>query len=148
MPAQKSNLLVVDDDIQIFSGDGIPPGVAADASYEKGTSLPSLLQIVAVMTQPKPQASLQRSATSAPIWVPTNGHDPSGEAYVMIACPECLRTFPQVLGRADCVIHEAGCHFCHGLIHYAIVKRADPASPRTLQQNPGGGMPTDLSAAS
>ena len=34
-----------------FSGDGVPPGVAADAFYEKGTSLRSLLRIVEAMTQ-------------------------------------------------------------------------------------------------
>src|SRR5277367_2595055 len=29
-----------------FSGDGVPPGVAADAFHEKGTNLQSLLQII------------------------------------------------------------------------------------------------------
>lgn len=33
-----------------FSGDGVPPGVAADAFYEKGASLESLLQIIDAMT--------------------------------------------------------------------------------------------------
>ena len=91
-----------------FSGDGVPPGVAADAFYEKGTSLHSLLQIVEAMTHPE-CPSVQHPSTLAPIWIPSNGHDPSGEAYVMITCPECLRTFPQVLGEAICLIHETGC---------------------------------------
>jgi len=37
----------------MFSGDGVPPGVAADAFYEKGASLQSLLQIIEAMTHSK-----------------------------------------------------------------------------------------------
>jgi CheY-like chemotaxis protein len=46
-----------------FSGDGVPPGVAADAFYEKGTSLRSLLQIVEAMTQSE-SPSLQHPSIS------------------------------------------------------------------------------------
>jgi len=123
-----------------FSGDGVPPGVAADAFYEKGTNLGSLLQIVEAMTQPQ-RPSLQHPSTLAPIWIPTNGHDPSGEAYVMITCPECLRTFPQVLGEALRLIHETGCVHCYSLIHYAIVQPTNSASQQAFQRKPGSGMP-------
>jgi len=34
-----------------FSGDAVPPGVAADAFYEKGTSLSPLFQVVKAMTE-------------------------------------------------------------------------------------------------
>jgi len=77
-----------------FSGDGVPPGVAADAFYEKGTGVGSLLQIIKTMTEMKRPPSFQRPNTLAPIWIPRNGHDPSGEEYVMIACPECMRSSP------------------------------------------------------
>jgi CheY-like chemotaxis protein len=127
-----------------FSGDGVPPGVAADAFYEKGTSLRSLLQIVEAMTHPK-YPSVQHPSTLAPIWIPSNGHDLSGEAYVVITCPECLRTFPQVLGEAICPIHETGCVHCCSVIHFAIVQPSAPASPRAFQRTPGAGMPTPLS---
>ena len=36
-----------------FSGDGVQPGVAADAFYEKATGLGSLLQIVEAVTHPE-----------------------------------------------------------------------------------------------
>ena len=127
-----------------FSGDGIPPGVAADAFYGKGTNVGSLLQIVEAMTHPERLPSLRHPSTSAPIWIPRNGHDPSGEAYVMITCPECLRSFPQVLDEAICSIHEAGCVHCSSLIHYAIVQPTDPASPQALQRKPGAVFPTPL----
>jgi CheY-like chemotaxis protein len=128
-----------------FSGDGVPPGVAADAFYEKGTDLGSLLQIVEAMTCQERSPSLQQSNMLAPIWIPRNGHDPSGEAYVMITCPECLRTFPQVLDDAICDIHETGCVYCCSLVHYAIVQPANPASPHAFQRKPGAGAATPLS---
>lgn len=128
-----------------FSGDGVPPGVAADAFYEKGTDLGSLLQIVEAMTCQERSPSLQQYNMLAPIWIPRNGHDPSGEAYVMITCPECLRTFPQVLDDTICAIHETGCVYCSSLVHYAIVQPADPASPQVFPRKPAAGGPTPLS---
>ncbi len=127
-----------------FSGDAVPAGVAADAFYEKGSRPGSLLQIVEAMTRSERPPSFQHPDTLAPIWIPTNGHDPSGEAYVTITCPECLRTFPQVLGEAVCVIQESACVYCSSLIHYAIVQSADPVLPKVLQRKPGAGMPRSL----
>jgi len=128
-----------------FSGDGVPPGVAADAFYEKGTNLESLLQIIEAMTRSERQLDPQHSSPMAPIWIPRNGQDPSGEAYVVITCPECLRTFSQTLDKAIWSISETSCVYCHSLIHYAIVQLADPASPQAFQRKPGTGMPTPLS---
>lgn len=128
-----------------FSGDGVPPGVAADAFYEKGTNLESLLQIIEAMTRSERQLDPQHSSPMAPIWIPRNGHDPSGEAYVVITCPECLRTFSQTLDKAIRSIRETSCVYCHSLIHYAIVQPMGPASPQAFQRKPGTGMPTPLS---
>jgi CheY-like chemotaxis protein len=128
-----------------FSGDGVPPGVAADAFYEKGTNLGSLLQIVEAMTRSQRPSPFQYSSPLAPIWIPRNGHDSSGEAYVVITCPECLRTFSQTLDKAIWSISETSCVYCHSLIHYAIVQPTDPTSPQTFQRKPGSGMPTPLS---
>lgn len=129
----------------VFSGDGVPPGVAADAFYEKGTNLESLLQIIEAMARSERQLDFQHSSPMAPIWIPRNGHDPSGEAYVVITCSECLRTFSQILDKAKYTIRETSCVYCHSLIHYAIVQPTDPASPQHFQRKPGTGMPTPLS---
>jgi CheY-like chemotaxis protein len=102
-----------------------PPGVVADAFYEKGTGLSSLLQIMQDMTY-MDQRFLQRPSTLAPIWIPKNGHDPAGKEYVMITCPECLRVFPQVFGKKPSLIKETDCVHCSNLIHYAIVEPSDP----------------------
>jgi hypothetical protein len=115
-----------------FSGDSVPLGVAADAFYEKGSNLASLLRIVQDMTGME-RRSFQRPTTSAPIWIAKNGHDSSGEEYVMVTCPECLRAFPQILGDVVRPIRETVCVYCSGLVHYAIVQPADPVASETCQ---------------
>jgi CheY-like chemotaxis protein len=118
-----------------FSGDDVPPGVAADAFYEKGTHVSSLLQIVGTMALLKKRFSPQRPSTLTPVWIPKNGHGPSGEEYVMVVCAECLRAFPQVLSNSACLIQQTCCAFCHSPIDYAIVQPMDSvpsqAFPRT-----------------
>jgi len=55
-----------------FSGIFIPPGVCADAFYEKGSRLGHLLQIVAAMSNGERPSFLQHPSTSAPAWIPSN----------------------------------------------------------------------------
>jgi CheY-like chemotaxis protein len=120
-----------------FSGNAVPAGVIADAFYEKGGNPGALLEMVRAMSQTE-QSTFQRTHTVAPIWIPKNGHDPSGAEYVIITCPECLRTFPQVLAEALPPMYETGCTHCSGLIHYAIVP---PAPTQALQGMQGGEAP-------
>lgn len=63
----------------------------------------------------------------------------------MIACPECLRTFAQVLGEPIFPADETGCVYCHSLIPYAIVKPPESAPQQLFQRSPGTGMPMPLS---
>ena len=90
--------------------------------------LSRVLQIVEAMTHPD-CPFLQDPSTLALIRIPHNGHGPSGEKYIMITCPGCLRTFPQVLGEFICPIHDTGCVHCRSLIHFAIVELSTQASP-------------------
>src|ERR1700761_4038306 len=71
-----------------FSGDGPPPGVAADTFYEKGTDLANLLRNIDAMSQPEQSEITHRQGVPAPIWIAENGHNPSGKPYVTITCPE------------------------------------------------------------
>jgi CheY-like chemotaxis protein len=122
-----------------FAGEGLQLGVAADAFYEKGTGLGALLRIIYDMAHLKRQPYLRALGTLAPIWIPRNGHNPAGEAYVMITCPECLRSFPQVLSPALRLIHETACVYCSNSIHYAILQPTDSASPQAFQRKPNIG---------
>ena len=106
-----------------YSSDGVPPGVAAEAFYEKGTHPGLLFRIVKAMTQAERRPAREGPNPLAPIWIPRNGHDPAGQAFVMITCTECLRTFSQVLGEGAGTIRDASCVYCSSPIQYAIVQQ-------------------------
>jgi CheY-like chemotaxis protein len=107
-----------------FAGVEFPQGVPADAFYEKGSPTGSLLAIVEDITRPRQSPLIHRPRSLAPIWIPTNGHNTSGELYVTISCPECLRAFPQVIDRSASATLETRCAWCCIPIHYAIVRAA------------------------
>ncbi len=112
-----------------FSGTKVPAGIAADAFYEKGSRAGLLLRMVEAMALAR-KSLLQSSPRSiAPLWIPTNGHDPAGEPYVMISCPECLRAFPQILGKSSEPAQRTACVHCSNPIQFAIVHGADPVQP-------------------
>jgi hypothetical protein len=62
----------------------------------------------------------------------------------MIACPECLRTFPQIVGKAISPIHETACVHCSSLIHYAIVQPMHSAAPQAFQRKADAVIPMPL----
>jgi hypothetical protein len=62
----------------------------------------------------------------------------------MISCPECLRTFAQLLGEAILPVDETGCVYCHNPIYYAIVKPSEPASLQGFQRKPATAIPSPL----
>jgi CheY-like chemotaxis protein len=105
----------------VYSEEQMPYGVTADAFYQKGGGMAALLK--AVETRPWP--ARVSSDVPEPIWIQRNGHDASGEEYVMMACPDCFRTFPQPIDGSARMIFDTKCVFCHSLILYAIV---DPSS--------------------
>jgi len=105
-----------------FSGEEVPSGVAADAYFQKGSSIAALLRIMETLPQ------LERNAHSptspdAPLWIYRGTHDSSLDAYVTITCPECLRTFSETLDTSY-LKREINCIYCHCSIHYAIAQPA------------------------
>jgi len=119
-----------------FSGDEVPSGVAADAFYQKGSSMGSLLRILEALPRPELMRPTHPKAAE-PIWIHPNGHDPAGVGYVTIACPECLRTFPHPLGNSHGQIRETACIFCRSSIHYAIVEPAGLADGQAFKWGRG-----------
>ena len=113
-----------------FAGADVQTGVAADAFYAKATNIVGLLHIIERMADTD-ASSAPRPEAVTPIWVDI----PTGEAYIMMTCTECLRTFPLVPGKAKRLIHEADCVYCRSLIHYAIVEPALPAAAWAIQQS-------------
>jgi len=107
-----------------FSGEEVPSGVIADAFYQKGSSVRSLLKIIGLLSQQKPRPA-KSPTVSAPLWIQRNGSDSSGRPYVTIACPECLRTFHEFIGGALAMIREAHCVHCKSLVYYGIIEPVD-----------------------
>lgn len=117
-----------------FSGDSVPLGVAADAFHQKGSSPRALVAVVGAMAEMQ-RTSMQHPNTAAPVWIPENGHNPAGDRYVMVTCPECLRVFPHVLDVEVRPIRQAGCAHCSSVIHYAIVEPPGASSQQLLQRS-------------
>jgi CheY-like chemotaxis protein len=103
-----------------FSGDEVPSGVAADAYYQKGSSVGALLRIMEALPQLDGYAQ-HPSSLDAPLWIHRNSHDFSPDASVTITCPECLRAFPQTLGTGY-LKRKTECIYCGSTIYYAIVQ--------------------------
>jgi len=124
-----------------FSGDEVPSGVVADAFYQKGSGLRSLLMIIERFTEPR-SVPVHQETASAPVWILRNGNDASGEPCVSIDCPDCHRTFQQQVGASLSLIREAHCLYCRNTVHYAIVEPVDlaPASPlqRVVRERESG----------
>src|ERR1700728_4157448 len=105
-----------------YAGATVPPGVPADAFYEKGCHRPHLLLgVVEAMAHQERSQGHVSLRSNAPIWIPTNGHDPSGDPYIMISCPECLRVFPQMVDKDGASTRNTTCTHCSNPIQYAIV---------------------------
>jgi CheY-like chemotaxis protein len=119
-----------------FSGGEIPPGVAADAFYQKATGIVSLLQIVQDAAAPRNSRLSQRDADSAPIWIATQPPNSGPDANIEIACPECLRTSSFAPDSSVVVVRKIECAHCHTHIHYALVQNTDPGPPMELWRTP------------
>jgi CheY-like chemotaxis protein len=119
-----------------FSGKEVPSGVIADAFYQKGCSVRSLLRIIEGLSQQKLRPTIHPVAT-APLRIQRNGIDSFGVPYVTITCPECLRSFHEVIGSSLAPIREARCNHCQQSIYYAIVDPVewDPAMPSVISSN-------------
>ena len=117
-----------------MSGDALPPGVVADAFYQKGTTLGLLLQAAQSLVARGDSTPLRPSDALTPIWVSPSRNSASSRGYVTLSCRECLRTFPQAYETASSVTLEASCPFCCTPIRYAIVQPTEIAGePRPLE---------------
>lgn len=119
-----------------FSGGDIPTGVAADAFYQKATSIVSLLRIVEETYRPNDAASTRRHGEPVPIWIATHSPPDDIHQHVLIACPECLRTSTHASIKSITLVREADCAYCSTPIRYAMVQSVDPG--------PGNGRPNGL----
>jgi CheY-like chemotaxis protein len=111
-----------------FSGGGIPSGVAADAFYQKGSSIGSLLRL---MQSPAGADRIPAEPAAAPtlIWKRNKGREAPGRQSMTVACPECLRTYSHSFDQALDRFIESDCVHCRSTIRFEVVDAARYATP-------------------
>ena len=119
----------------MFTGDEVLSGIAATAFYQKGCGIASVLKVFEALPGPN-RVLAKLPAASVPIWIQRNGHDSSGVPFVTIACPECLRTFPQYFDNSICQMHQTDCAFCSCLIQFAIVEPVSRGPAKLFEMKP------------
>ena len=114
-----------------FPGDHLPSGVAADAFYEKsGRPISTLVQVIEGLLEDSRNAPATPAGTRPPpdpevaLWVTRRG-TPIVEPYILLSCPECLRSFPHSLGptaaEPNMQVLNTSCAFCDATISYALL---------------------------
>jgi CheY-like chemotaxis protein len=109
-----------------FSDRDLPLGAIADAFYEKGPGMQSLLSMLLAFAGREPSAAVQKRSGLVSVWIREILQTASGEMFVITPCPECLRTFPHARGVANGNMWSTGCFYCCCVIDYAIVQRRNP----------------------
>jgi CheY-like chemotaxis protein len=116
-----------------YAGDAVPEGVAADAFYQKASDLGTLLRLVQAGSRATPP---HLRGSVAPLWIDSNGEEPTGAGVAIVTCPECLRAWAQPLAGAAGQIHETVCRDCRTPIRYAVVTPLDPATSQPFRPQP------------
>jgi CheY-like chemotaxis protein len=120
-----------------FSGGEVPLGVAADRFYQKATSIPTLLRLVEETLIAEDRAPSPHGAAPPPIWIATHSPQAGVGEPVVIACPECLRTFANSPAQGLAVIQRTVCAHCQTPIHYSMVQSIDPGPPNPARRPSG-----------
>jgi CheY-like chemotaxis protein len=103
-----------------FLGNEVTSRFPADAYYQKGEGIPSLLESLE-----SAQAERPNRRSSRILWMPKIESDRCRQDSIRITCPECFRTFPQVLAAAPRLILDTVCVHCGGSIVFAVVPTFD-----------------------
>src|SRR6202035_3162908 len=104
-----------------FSGHAIPSGLPADAYYEKGEGIISLLRTL----ERAQAADRSDESPSRIIWMQKINYEECSQDSIMMACPECFRVFPQAVRGTPSMIFDANCVHCGGSIVFAVVPTLD-----------------------
>lgn len=104
------------------TGDGLPPGVAADAYYVKGTSLTLLVNLLRELATVDDAALIRRVDANAPVWIALNSDCFEEASSISLSCPDCMRTFSLMLDVSAQLVRQATCPHCSAPVYYAIVE--------------------------
>jgi CheY-like chemotaxis protein len=116
-----------------FSGNEVPSGVAADAFYQKGSSLGSLLMIMDTLPQMERRPVKPRRAPE-PVRIQGHGNNGHGMTPLTITCPQCHKTSPLAHDGFGSMMREVPCVFCSNPIQYMIVEPSFQTMPQAFQR--------------
>lgn len=116
----------------VLTGNSIPVGVDTDVFYEKGNGMAPLIRAVAAPA-PGQNARCDRPPRTS---IQKSGQNASREDFVMMACSECFRTFPQAIGGTASMILDTSCIHCGCQILYAVAEPANPSTPKRTFRSP------------
>jgi CheY-like chemotaxis protein len=119
-----------------FSQGEVPPGVIADAFFQKGQGTEGLIQIMATLAQTERRAPHPWCAVS-PLIVERSPYHSSQDAFVTIPCPECLRTFTPPFAGDGARLIETHCLHCGFSIQYVIVQQSNQTHMQASQYASG-----------
>lgn len=101
-----------------YSGVSVPPGVAADAFYGKGTC--STAQLLEIVREIEHGRGTPMTRPEAPTWIPPIRFSPVHNDAVLVACPECLRAFAHTPDETG--LQKINCLHCLCPIQLALVQ--------------------------
>jgi CheY-like chemotaxis protein len=114
-----------------FSGEfnGVAPaGLIADAFFTKGQYTPEqMFHKVAELIEQSPMRPHIAKPDKAPVWIPRNE-----AGYIIVTCPECLRSFSVPTEEAYSEVQEAHCIFCDSKVRYLTDLKEKRKGPRKL----------------
>jgi CheY-like chemotaxis protein len=98
----------------------LPAGVIADGFYAKGQCpLHELLRMVAQLIGTAESLPACSESKSAPVQIPRNGRSSEGVPFVLLTCPDCLRSFSlRATHIGTRAIEAARCPSCAAEIDY------------------------------
>ncbi len=98
-----------------FRGTPAPDGLLADAIFEKGQYEPDeLFKKIQSLLEQSPIRPYFVKVSRAPVWIPRNGD------YVVLTCPECLRSFAIAEDDAEKGSGELSCVHCDTRIRFLL----------------------------
>jgi CheY-like chemotaxis protein len=117
-----------------FSAADVPPGLAADAYYEKATSTATLLRLIEAFQKEEDRLATLRPRVQTPVWIELHSEHEVPELDITLSCPECLRTFEHPAKAAALAVSDAQCIFCGAVVPYALVQTVVTETSRAAAQ--------------
>ncbi len=103
-----------------YAGEELPFGVIADAFLTKTGHSERLFSTLRELLSTGSERRSDHYRQLAPAWIPRNGNDSEGLAYVMLTCQECLRAFQMNIAKEVSGVLEIPCRFCQSTNKYIV----------------------------